>query len=103
MESLGKRLNIRTHIAGATEGKTMQCYSAADIEGHLGFDNRYRIIDFSRSMPPVSISKGLVGSNLFRLFRPEFVLNYEIPLCPDGYSGFVRFDPNKKLYVKVGF
>ena len=102
MQGLGERLNIRPHVAGATEKKTIECYSAADVEGHMGHDKRYRIIDFSRSMPPVALTKPRIpGSNLFRLFRPEFVLNYERSLCPDGYSGFVRHDPEKKSYIHV--
>ena len=43
MENLGKRLHVEPHIAGAVKGKTITCYSAADIEGHLVF---YFFIDY---------------------------------------------------------
>ena len=30
-------------------------------------------------------------------------MNYESPLCPDGYSGFVQLDTNRYNYVQVFF
>lgn len=101
MESLSGRLNVKEHLAGARMDNIIACYSAADIEGHLGADNRFYIIDFSRAMPPVAYEPSLPASNLFRLFRPEFVLSYPHPLCPDGYSGFVKHDPMKRTYISV--
>jgi len=31
----------------------VKLYSAADVEGHLGVDGRFYLLDFSRTLPPV--------------------------------------------------
>jgi hypothetical protein len=68
--------------------------SPFDVEGHLGVDGRYYLLDFSRVMPPemknrcVSVLKInesfshfvllrlFPGGILFQLLRPEFVMKY---------------------------
>ena len=56
----------------------------------LGYDDKYYLLDFSRSMPPVEISEeNFPGGHLYRLFRKNFVRDYPYPLCPDGFSGIL--------------
>eukprot|EP01124_Arcella_intermedia_P007744 TRINITY_DN14795_c0_g1_i2.p1 TRINITY_DN14795_c0_g1~~TRINITY_DN14795_c0_g1_i2.p1 ORF type:complete len:549 (+),score=143.34 TRINITY_DN14795_c0_g1_i2:117-1649(+) len=47
-------------------------YSPADLEGHLGRDNSFYLLDFSRVLPPETPHKGFKNSHLSRLLRPEF-------------------------------
>ena len=65
---------------------------------HIGWDSHYYLIDFARALPPVLPDRSLPGSPLFRLFRPEFVSAYSIPLCSDGFSGFISRDKNKSQH-----
>ena len=86
-----------------------------DVEGHLGKDNQFYMLDFSRVLPPVRPpflpplpflgeeeegeeevqrrKKMWVNSHLYLLFRSEFLKRYQHPLCSDGYSLFVVSDP----------
>jgi len=86
------RLNLRSH---QFQGKTF--YGPVDLEGHLGEDGRYYLLDFSRLMPPDGMNQALKHGYLYRLFRPELVLQYEVPLCSDSLSRFV--ETNQKEYT----
>lgn len=68
-------------------------YTGSDVEGHLGDDGRFYLIDLSRTFPPVRPIKDVPGSFLFQLFRPQFVRNYPLALCSDAYSQFTRGTP----------
>lgn len=43
-------LNLKEHIGGEVDQKRI--YMPVDIEGHLGSDKRYYLLDFARLMPP---------------------------------------------------
>ena len=63
-------------------------------KGHKGKDGRYYLLDYSRTFPCVR-PDGTPGGHLFRLFRPEFVVNFKFfPLCSDAYSRFVSMQPD---------
>lgn len=47
-----KQLNLKPHMVGP-KGAEVEVVSAADLEGHVGHDGRFYMLDFSRSMPPV--------------------------------------------------
>jgi hypothetical protein len=98
MEETSKRLNLCPHICGGIKKKTKELHSAADIEGHLGLDHKYYLLDFSRTMPPVRPDPRFTNGHLYRLFRREFVEKNPTPLCSDAYSGFVVWDPNHLKY-----
>jgi len=51
------------------EGQTKVLHSAADVEGHLGFDDNFYLLDFSRTFPPVTPDKAFVNGHLYQLFR----------------------------------
>lgn len=101
LENAGKILNLKNHIAGQNKEKTCVVRFPADVEGHKGTDNRFYLLDLARLMPPTFPNKSKVSSQyLFRLFRPEFVRSYKIPLSPDSFSNFEKCDPDAKLNKK---
>lgn len=94
------RLNLAEAMRGTkSPGKLL--HAAIDIEGHLGSDGRHYLLDFSRAMPPEAPrpkAQRTKNEHLFRLLRPEFVINYNVPLCPDAFSNMIYFDPNRKQH-----
>ena len=66
VEEAGKKINLKKHrvgkveLAGPGNHKNGYCArvdlplprSTGDIEGHLGTDDRYYLLDFARTMPP---------------------------------------------------
>ena len=94
----GEKINIASHIVSPPP-LSIRLSSPIDLEGHLGSDGRYYILDFARTLPPVypepHIRARRTKSFLYELFRPEFVKTYPKPLCSDGFSDFLSHDPNK--------
>jgi len=84
MTRVAKDLHLRPHVTGQYEGFTVQIPFPADIEGHVGDDRRFYLLDFARIMPPTAPVTGttLRSQYLFRLFRPEFLKNYKKALSP---------------------
>lgn len=97
-------MNLKPHIVGADrEGNGGSLiYGPGDIEGHLGVDGRYYVLDFARLAPPEPTAVTYVlqrsppltyfrfsserGAFLYRLLRMELVHNNETPLSCDAYS-----------------
>jgi len=115
MESLGKKFNLRQHLVGK---KRVPITGPGDIEGHLGTDGRYYLLDFARLMPPEAplpesvpsppccdsldlrpwadcvsspSEDGQVDSRgvFFRMLRPETVCCFRVPLSSDTFTGLV--------------
>ena len=87
MQLIGSILNLAGHDVwnlDHTEKTTL--YAPVDIEGHLGRDDRFYILDTARLFPPSIPVAGLKGCHLYRLLRPELVKNNPVPLCSDAYS-----------------
>ena len=63
----------------------------ADIEGHLGKDGRYYVLDFARLMPPEAPPSRPLGyesrSVFFRFLRPELVIRHPSRLSSDAFTG----------------
>eukprot|EP00026_Physarum_polycephalum_P001577 Phypoly_transcript_01579.p1 GENE.Phypoly_transcript_01579~~Phypoly_transcript_01579.p1 ORF type:complete len:1064 (+),score=124.40 Phypoly_transcript_01579:78-3269(+) len=79
-----KCLNLKPHTV-----KDVQVYTAVDMEGHMGADGRYYIVDTARTFPPSTPTQGLRGAqHLWNFLRPEFVQSYDKPLSSDAYSAF---------------
>ncbi len=98
IEVASKRLNLKPHCCGKNN---VTVYSPVDLEGHIGQDGRFYLLDFSRVFPPVTPSKDVVGGHLFQYFRGEFVYNFPLfPLCSDAYSRFVQGQPDEKEHQK---
>ena len=100
MQKMNQRLNLKAHTCGAQKRKTKVLYSAADVEGHLGLDGEFYLLDFSRTLPPVRPDSRFLNGHLYQLFRREFVENYVTPLCSDAYSGFVMHDKKREEHDK---
>ena len=84
MREVCTMLNIAPHKVGNID---RYFYGPFDIEVHLGFDNKYYIIDPSRIMPSEIIETGkgekVRGRSLFCLHRPEFIRTLNTPVNPD--------------------
>jgi hypothetical protein len=72
-------------------------HSACDVEGHIGSDSRFYLLDFSRVMPPDE-PDDTVNSHLFKLLRPELAKRFTAPLCSDAFSGFVKTFPEMAVH-----
>jgi len=57
------------------------------------------LCDLSRLFPPVQPVRKL--DQLFKLFRPEFVQDYEAPLCSDGFTSFVHNPALKQVNDRI--
>ena len=90
IERISKILNTKAHIVGRLSPKLI--YGPGDLEGHMGFDFRFYLLDFARYCPPEPPKPEIKGSNLFRLLRPEFVKKYKSPLSADGFSNIGYHD-----------
>jgi tetratricopeptide (TPR) repeat protein len=102
MRYAGRKLNLKKHRCGAKLKGSKNLWAAADIEGHLGSDGNYYLLDFSRTFPPVKPDAHVHNGHLYQLFRREFVMEYSQPLCSDAYSGFVMADPNmRELFGEI--
>ena len=102
MNRAAKLLNLKPHKCGLYEEDAVVLPSAADIEGHLGTDGKYYLLDFSRTMPPSKPDRRHKNGHLYHLFRREFLLSFchGSSLCPDAYSGFVILDERRREYSK---
>lgn len=94
VEEASAKLNLKPHNCGLDVASAKRMYSCVDLEGHVGSDGRFYLLDFSRAMPPVTPRRVKVNSHLFEMFRPEFVAAYITPLCSDAYSRFCMNMPD---------
>lgn len=72
-------------MCGASVGALKTLFGPVDIEGHIGTDNRKYVIDLARVFPP-TYEDNVRETYLYRVFRPEFVRNYQVRSI---YSFFV--------------
>lgn len=95
LEKASIEMNLREHIVSG-----VKLYSACDIEGHLGTDNRYYIIDLARTFPPESPECTCFDYDVqtkkfvifWRYLRPEFV-KYRGSLLFGGRSSIIQNSP----------
>lgn len=106
MIEAAKMLNLKGHIVGMH--KKVLLYSAGDIEGHLGRDNRSYLIDFARVFPPqLKLVKDWKPRQLYELLRPELVQSNPVPLSSDALTG-VKFQciffsaSSNELFCRLG-
>ena len=82
MRKCSRKLNIAGHQVA-----NKHLHGPFDIEGHLGTDGHYYLVDFARIFPPVYEPRiDIKHTYLYHLFRPEFLKNYPIPLSSDAFS-----------------
>ena len=68
---IGEDLHLSPHRVGP-----LTLYTAGDVEGHLGTDGRYYLLDLARCSPPESPALNPTAprqSVLYRLLRPELL------------------------------
>jgi hypothetical protein len=80
---------------GMSRATSQRLCAPADLEGHLGDDSRFYLLDFSRVFPPETPRKDIPNAHLYYLLRPEFVKSYSEPLCSDAFSGFIALHDYK--------
>jgi ribosomal protein S17 len=100
MEELGKHLNLRKHLVGK---QRVEVVGPGDIEGHLGTDGRYYLLDYARLMPPETPLPDEEGNMdgrgvFFRMLRPELVRGFRVPLSSDTFTGWGMYDDNRVAY-----
>lgn len=87
MEKAGRQMNIKGHLAGKNGDAFL--YAPTDIEGHLGRDRRFYVLDFARTFPPATPNiQTHPRGFLYQLLRPEFVFAYHKPLSSDAFMVF---------------
>lgn len=93
MEQAGKANNLIGHLCGRNKSALHEVYGPTDIEGHYDAEHdRLYVLDFARVFPPTA-EDDVKKSFLYKVFRPEFVKKYPVPLSSDAFSPFSRFDP----------
>eukprot|EP01133_Synstelium_polycarpum_P013661 gene13661-16088_t len=90
MRLAAAKLNVKGHLCGAGD-KQQLLYGPTDIEGHMGTDGLFYVLDFARVFPPTA-DRRVDDTFLYRLFRPEFVQTYHLPLSSDSFSPFGKLD-----------
>eukprot|EP01105_Mastigella_eilhardi_P008800 TRINITY_DN2116_c0_g1_i3.p1 TRINITY_DN2116_c0_g1~~TRINITY_DN2116_c0_g1_i3.p1 ORF type:complete len:1509 (-),score=269.33 TRINITY_DN2116_c0_g1_i3:281-4252(-) len=91
------KLNLAPHVVGASDGSASYTLTGpGDLEGHKGHDNRYYLVDVSRTFPaqpPPLHSRAF----LYNLLRPEFVRRWtRARLSSDAFSRWQCWDPRKE-------
>lgn len=99
MKIVAKQLNLKEHkipgyksLANIQEDPTIiKICTPVDIEGHLGTDGKYYVLDFGRTFPP-EVPSAPSREIFYNLLRPELVRQYKTPLSSDAYSAFGNID-----------
>ena len=88
MRRVCTRLNLKAHAPRHHPGKRL--YGPVDIEGHVGYDGRFYLLDVARLFPPTHFTRGQyqLGQQLWDQLRPELVTQFSKPLSSDGLSNF---------------
>jgi hypothetical protein len=99
-----QKLNLKPHKSGLEPKSTdPDQYGPGDIEGHLGKDGRFYMLDFARLMPPECPLPNQIiekGSLFFKLLRPELVRGNCVPLSSDALTRWGMGDPHRMSHNK---
>ena len=74
-------------------------HGPGDIEGHMGRDGRFYVVDTARLFPPRTPTPGARGCILYRLLRPELVRKFGRPLSSDAFSRVGGFLSSIEIFV----
>ena len=83
MKEVAERLNLKGHKTGLQK---VTIYGPGDIEGHLGKDDKFYVLDFGRVFPPEAPDPPGSRKIFYCLLRPEFVRAYQTALSSDAFS-----------------
>jgi hypothetical protein len=90
--SAGLHLAPHHVVDGRAKKGEVQMTSCVDLEGHLARDGRFYLLDFSRSFPCAFKSNPSSTDRFwmyYHLFRAEFLVKWNKPLCADSFSPFM--------------
>eukprot|EP01132_Coremiostelium_polycephalum_P007447 gene7447-9152_t len=91
MKDAARILNLKGHMVGKDQQKLL--HSCGDIEGHIGADSNFYLLDFARVFPPqMKLVENSPPSHLYELIRPELVKSNPKPLSSDSLTGWGKFD-----------
>lgn len=99
MDAAAAGMNLKKHFVG---NKRVPISGPGDIEGHLGTDGCYYVLDFSRTFPPAAPELDADGNPkepravFYKMLRPELVKTNNVPLSSDAFTGWETFD-NERL------
>ena len=98
---ISNQLNLKYHqiIVPSIPNLNISIYTSAELECHIGTDDRIYIIDSARLMPPLPLRDCDLDS---RLFRYEFLKNYP-PLSSDSLSNWSINKSEDEKEIKVAF
>eukprot|EP01124_Arcella_intermedia_P009714 TRINITY_DN16347_c0_g1_i2.p1 TRINITY_DN16347_c0_g1~~TRINITY_DN16347_c0_g1_i2.p1 ORF type:complete len:1164 (-),score=275.74 TRINITY_DN16347_c0_g1_i2:1186-4650(-) len=102
MEPIAKTLNLKEHCVTPSQCTIHLC---GDIEVHKishSQDDLLYILDTARIFPPTHPSDQTKrGSIFYRMFRPEFVSRYHVPLVSDALSGWLTDTHRDQMNAQV--
>jgi hypothetical protein len=71
IEEAASRLNLVPHVCGLYEMNAKVLATAADVEGHVGTDGRYYMLDFARMFPPTTPDPRIQRGYLYQVIFVE--------------------------------
>lgn len=95
IDTAARILNLKPHYVNPT----VQLSGPGDLEGHLGTDGKFYVLDAARTLPPEGPDENPEFREdrqvYYKLLRPEFVRKWNQPLCSDAFTSWQRYDPNR--------
>jgi len=92
---IGQTLNLKAHSVAGFD-LSVKIVGPVDIEGHIGTDGKYYIVDSARLFPPESPSVGREESIYYHFLRAEYLLTSLNPLNSDVFSPFCGGEEEEK-------
>ncbi|PRP80494.1 hypothetical protein PROFUN_11716 [Planoprotostelium fungivorum] len=97
MQTAANRIHISGHVTGLKEKK--EIYGPGDIEGHLGTDEKYYVVDFGRVMPPEDPAQTHHKNSksvFYSLLRSQLVSSHPEALCSDAFTKWNSDDDEER-------
>lgn len=95
IDTAARILNLKPHFVNPT----VQLSGPGDLEGHMGTDGKFYVLDAARTLPPEGPDENPEFREdrqvYYKLLRPEFVRKWNQPLCSDAFTSWQRYDPNR--------
>lgn len=90
----GRCLNLQPHVTGTNPGSAKELASCGDLEGHIGSDGKFYVLDFARAFPAEAPARSHREPRAvyYKLLRPETVRSNETPLSSDAFTTWGKLD-----------
>lgn len=94
LSDAGKRLNLQAHVTGTNPANAKELASCGDLEGHIGTDGKFYVLDFARAFPAEAPARNHREPRAvyYKLLRPETVRSNETPLSSDAFTTWGKLD-----------